>query len=505
MTMLTTNLLFAVPEAVARQILVEWLGLKGVARTDSAVCSWKTRAAFLSLAYDKSVVYDRRRGGSIFSFEFCAPWCIIRGARVSAISLTKDSPAQNHLLDHFLTLQGPLLTELNMEVDNRTADRRCDLLKFASWSTGLRKVSLRLRTEHPNDHSWDDHLTAFTLSCQQLRTLALDGVVVTKTGLRRALEQCHHLESLVIHLPYSFSGGGQFPSEVAIPSLTYLALSAGDANDDLLHLLAARCPKLMSLNVFNGHYRITDAGVRAVLQGCPLLWEMDVEYAENISEDMRVELIKLRKSKKIDLHQWAHMNQELMERLLEVSPQLTILRIIGYWLGDATLVACAQHCPLLAYVDVDCWMNSITTAGLVQLFKPGSVLRKVAFHGMQKTIAVGEVAGAIAQNCAHVEDLSFGGPAINDDAVFAVVRGCPGLRRLSLQGEGVTDAAVTQLAAQCSSLERLHLGSCLKVTVLGARALIEGCLKLTYLFLPGSINVRELPPLHLPEAKVYTG
>jgi hypothetical protein len=76
MTMLTTNLLFAVPEAVARQILVEWLGLKDVARTDSAFCTWKTRADFLSLAYDNSVVYDRRRGGSIFSFESCAPWCI---------------------------------------------------------------------------------------------------------------------------------------------------------------------------------------------------------------------------------------------------------------------------------------------------------------------------------------------------------------------------------------------------------------------------------------------
>jgi hypothetical protein len=124
---------------------------------------------------------------------------------------------------------------------------------------------------------------------------------------------------------------------------------------------------------------------------------------------------------------------------------------------------------------------------------------------MQKTIAASEVAGAIAQNCAHVEDLSFGGPAIDDDAVFAVVRGFPGLRRLSLQGVGVTDAAVTLLAAQCSNLERLHVGSCLKVTVLGARALIEGCLKLTYLFLPRSINVRELPPLHLTEAKVYTG
>jgi hypothetical protein len=37
---------------------------------------------------------------------------------------------------------------------------------------------------------------------------------------------------------------------------------------------------------------VTDAGARAVLQGCPRLRNTDIEYAINISHPLRLELIK---------------------------------------------------------------------------------------------------------------------------------------------------------------------------------------------------------------------
>jgi hypothetical protein len=37
---------------------------------------------------------------------------------------------------------------------------------------------------------------------------------------------------------------------------------------------------------------VTDAGARAVLQGCPRLRNTDVEYAIGISHPLRLELIK---------------------------------------------------------------------------------------------------------------------------------------------------------------------------------------------------------------------
>jgi hypothetical protein len=39
---------------------------------------------------------------------------------------------------------------------------------------------------------------------------------------------------------------------------------------------------------------VIDDGVRAVLQGCPLLRETDVEYASDIIDRLRVKLVKRR-------------------------------------------------------------------------------------------------------------------------------------------------------------------------------------------------------------------
>jgi hypothetical protein len=74
--------------------------------------------------------------------------------------------------------------------------------------------------------------------------------------------------------------------------------------------IGQRCSQLVTLKVFlmnstSTALRITDSGVRAVLQGCPLLRETDVEYAAGISTELRVELARRRNLNAFLAYTWA--------------------------------------------------------------------------------------------------------------------------------------------------------------------------------------------------------
>jgi hypothetical protein len=67
--------------------------------------------------------------------------------------------------------------------------------------------------------------------------------------------------------------------------------------DAVLVSIGERCAKLEKLVMFTSMsginiHSVTDAGVRAVLLGCPQLCKIDVEYAGGISIELRVELAR---------------------------------------------------------------------------------------------------------------------------------------------------------------------------------------------------------------------
>jgi hypothetical protein len=64
--------------------------------------------------------------------------------------------------------------------------------------------------------------------------------------------------------------------------------------------------------------------VLAVLQGCPLLRETDVEYASGIIDDLRVKLVKRRELVELRVCMWEGMNDQLLQRILMASPSLTV-------------------------------------------------------------------------------------------------------------------------------------------------------------------------------------
>jgi hypothetical protein len=486
------NVLLSIPEAVAREVLTEWVGLKGVARTDSAFCSKKWRSAFFSVAYGFPVVYDQSKGQNC-PLEECAPWFLVRDVGVDAISIRSNLSEHTQLRRDFLSTQGSHLLRISIEEDADEDCRRA-LLDVAMRCSGIQVACVSSKNGHEGG-SWDDFVTGFTQACQQLQTLRLNSLNTTTAGMGEALRHCSSLRSLTIK--FVIRG---VPLEVAIPSLTHLDLTYCGATDEIMHAISANCEQLQSLYVFQGN-AITDAGVRAVLQNCPKLQTTDVHLAGDISPGLRAELCRRANYAELRFPLWSNLNDKLAQSVLKVSPSLTLLQASGSWFHDAILAVCSQHCPLLGVLKLDdC--HSVTTTGLLQICVPGNLLRELWLDWMPH-LQVDEIIRTLARDCPRLEALN-GALGFTDDAVVALAHGCRELRGITLQGRGVTDTSVIALATSCPMLESVSLAECPNVTTYGVSTLIEHCRKLLYLYVPRAVNLEGLPRLHLRAGRVFT-
>jgi hypothetical protein len=212
-------------------------------------------------------------------------------------------------------------------------------------------------------------------------------------------------------------------------------------------------------------------GVRAVLEGCPLLRETDVEYAEIISQELRVELARRRNFSEINFEDWKDTNDPLAQAVLAVSPALKRLRFVSCsWLTDATLAVCIQRCPLLTSIEM-CQQRAVTADGLLHLTKLGNRLRCISVTGNRHL--GDDVVLAIAQHCPLLEVCYLAHLKVTDAAVVKLAEGCPKLKAVELSGTKVGDTGIIALVTQCPDLTNLWLGGCPNVTSEGVRAVKE--------------------------------
>jgi hypothetical protein len=270
-----TAILFALPETVIRHVLVGWVELQDISCLDSAFCTVKMRPALLSLAYGDTNTYTIKNDRRAFSPEYhvseqCAVWCLIRNARVDGISIRTNSAGDDSLYERFLAQQGRHIRWIYAAEFNEYAPSAI-LRYLARWCPCVREVCLRSQCDEPTSVCWDASLIKFTQACGLLDILGLDSVNTSTDGLAKVLNACKNLKSLAIT-----HANCAIPPEIALPTLCSITLRQCEATDDVMTAIASHCPLLQTLKVFDGN-SITDVGVRAVLKGCPLLRETDVE------------------------------------------------------------------------------------------------------------------------------------------------------------------------------------------------------------------------------------
>jgi hypothetical protein len=247
----------------------------------------------------------------------------------------------------------------------------------------------------PEDRLWNDCLVGLTRTLLKLTDLFVGNIPLTKQGLATALLSCRSLKCLTVTSQHQ-----TIPVEVALPTLTAMTLQNCHVSDSVM---VARWQEV--LKVFSAFRRgsedpYSDAGVRAVLEGCPLLRETDVEDARGISAVLRVELTRRGNLKTFTPRRWSGMHEGLAHKVLQVSPNLTDLDCSGCeWLTDATLAVCAQHCTLLEVVNVE-ECRLVTNTGVRQLVSGvGGSLRVVNIQAAFLARLSDEAVQAVAEHC----------------------------------------------------------------------------------------------------------
>jgi hypothetical protein len=479
-------ILLEVPEVISRSVLVNWLRLNtGVTRLDSAFCDSKTRSTFLALAYGEGVLYTTES----FESDRCVHWYLLRNVRVDRINICKILTARAALREQFFVAQGPHIQWVHISKLARLAPESA-LLDIVRWCPNIQEVSLTTERRSP---PLGGRVLAFALACSQLHSLKLDSIDISVDDVVKVLQALQNLRKLKIA-----KFRHRIPVEVALPTLQELSVTNCQATDATMAAIASNCPLLHTLMVFEGN-KITNVGVRAVLQGCPLLRETDVKHAK-ISLDLRVELAKRARLKSITFCDWPGVDNRMAQSVLKVSASLTYLRLPRECAVDATLAACVLHCPLLQDITICGDYGFPTSAAVLPLFKPGNHLRRVNLNDCKQL--GDEVVVVMAQHCPRLEVVWCKNLAVSDHAVLKLAQCCPGLLLVDVEGTAVCDRGATAIATHCSGLLSLSLVNCLNIFDQGVRAVAEHGHKLKVLYLSKWSVEQPLPKLSWPHAQI---
>jgi hypothetical protein len=484
-------LLLDLPEALARRILQEWLHWKYVVRLDSVFSSHETREQFTAVACGPHRIFTTDPGRGYGDFKPIIQWAMSRCVRLDGFCIYKDCSRDDELLQNFLRKCGSVVRWIRC-CNLYSSSSHCQevLIEAAKSCPHVRDLVIK---DFDQEFNWDECIVTATKAFPELINLSVYPAVLSTQGFAEALSRCKVLESisLFIHV----ENGQVIPVAIAIPTLKSIRIDSKHVSDDVLVGIGQKCAKLEVFPMFSGLYRhthqATDVGIRAVLQGCPLLRDTDVEQAFGFGLDVRVELARRRNLKVISLMSWHDMSEGLLQEVLKVSPNLTTFRNRNsYCVTDTMLAVCGQHCPLLVTLDLGV-CSGVTNDGIRALVS--SLAGKLRVAKLQECTGLYSPAVlAIAEHCPQLEELDCP-HHVSTSAMLKLAECCPQLTHLKMSGSKVGDEVVTALAAHCPRLKVLYMGGCRSVTMQGVRAVVEGCPQLQELLLPAHLKKHPLP------------
>jgi hypothetical protein len=366
---------------------------------------------------------------------------------------------------------------------------------FDAYSTGseceaYQQLLLRVAERCPNVQKllandelkiapWGDTLLKLVQGFQRLTELVITDLDLSQQELCAVLRHCKYLETLSIRDEHQHLSG-----QIALPTLRSLEIYSRHMSDAVMVAIGQRCTRLELLKVFESQlkfhcdYPITDVGVLAVLQGCPLLRETDVENAARIGTGLRAGLAQRCNFSRIDWSKWAGLSDALAQGVLVVSPNLVAVEFKECkQLTDATLAVCAQHCPRLETV-IMVWFG-VTNLGIRALAKGAAyTLREIRIAGYKQLgddavfaiaklcvrldfftlrecpLVTGNAVRALVTKRGHLLEtlLIYDGPALDDATVLTIAEHCPRLRCFNCFIPA-SDAAVAILRKRCVHLQ----------------------------------------------------
>jgi hypothetical protein len=488
------HILLDLPEAVSRLVLVEWIRFKDVGRLDSAICNRECRKLFLTLVNHPLTVFTSaiRENSYCAHYKLILKWVVIRTAHLEGIIIDDAVLQCQRLLFTFLTISGSTISWVSITCRRLfAADYSLPaFLKIAKVCPNLQNLSVQAEW-NGTGVLWDTHVVTVMALCPKLTSVTLSNVKLSEQGLANAMKYCKCLQRLS-----TYTADQAIPIDIALSTLKTIECDSRLMTDAVLIAISQQCAKLKTLTMFAWDHQVTDAGVRAVLQGCPLLEDTDVERAVRISVELRAELARRRRVTTLYARDWLGMSDELAQAVLKVSPKLTVLRCVEScgWLTDATLAVCAKQCPLVKKLTLsEC--PFVSNAGVRALVSSlGSNLRVV---NLKHCAQLGDDALlAVAEHCPLLKNFVCKAN-MSDAAVAKLAEGCPHLAYAFLYSPQVGDASLSALTTHCRRLKTLDVFGCPGITIEGVRALLDCLPSLETMSMPG--HLRDLP---LPQREI---
>lgn len=275
-----------------------------------------------------------------------------------------------------------------------------------------------------------------------------DVSMLSKPGRMRThvdLPQCKAPENQLI----------TFIQSASAQNLTYLGLrSARDAvTDQLLITLGENCKSLTSINLLNCG-RFTVDGLQALLQGCPLIEQLELG-GETITDEM-LHIIALygHNLKKITLYMCSNITDAGVQAVVQKCPLKSLTLSDCQAVTDSTLETVAEYRKELEELDIR--SSKTSRYGLLQVILNCPKLKALDITG--PGIIFSEFfAQTVASHLKHLERLRIDKPE-SSKALSNLLPACARLKYLCiLEGGVIGDAELARIAKACKHLREIYL------------------------------------------------
>jgi hypothetical protein len=449
-----TSILSALPDALIRDLLLEWVIPVGIGRLDSALCNRLERANFLRVAHtpnfilflDQMAIY---KPGIIVRLPKFNTWLILR--QIAAALLDVDALVEQD--------------------DNA---RSAYLKKF-----GEHVISVsRMNYFYASTRATDSMLGELCALCPNVKVFNCQARLgaIGKTHVAAGWKQLTHL-TVCISEPYeNFVAMGEACQSLVKLEIDARALSQPPAADmktwakffnvcaptlrrittrltfdeATYRAIAGRCPLLEDLEVTT--HRMNDAALMALADGCPNLSGLDLQY--NAVGDAGMSAIARNGAlTSLGLKDCFSVKDAGIQAIAGGCPLLRTLVIAAMrHVADPALTALGQHCHQLRAVHLT--RVGFTAAGLRGLAEGSPLLEELR---VQECEHAGPGVEAVALNCPQLRILFVSDTQVPAKAVTALAQHCPLLEKVRVWGKKIGDAEIAALTTRCDRLTHLDV------------------------------------------------
>jgi hypothetical protein len=466
------SLLRTLPEALAGNVLLLWIGLRDLGRLDAALCNKSKRANFLLLVSSPTFILRNcevsHLSGQCFQrLDLIMAWLIKR--QISSTELTATTIFFENNTDRLRYLLGRGIYVRKVSI---WRDHGCSTLRnFVEKFRDICEHCPNLQVLHSEI---DLPLELIAAHCKQL-TVLTTRMPGTADRLMAVGANCQSLVEITLQGRSSLSQLSVALFESCSRKLQRFMSDSAVFEAAHYKAISQRCPDLRELNV-PGKW-LDDEGLIALGAGCPHLELLQLPATTAVTDTGITAVARNGALTTLCIGNCPRVTGLALKTAADCGPLLEIVDLTGAEVADTTLIALGQHCHKLRRLILR--STGVTHIGVKAIAAGCLLLEELTAYNCG---AIGPALEAIARNCSRLrclrtepavvpaeavlalaaccpllETLEGGDSTVGDVEITALVRGCPALLGLDISSTSVRSAGLAAIRDHCRNLECIEL------------------------------------------------